>query len=144
MRSPQSDVGENEIPRLLHKLAATIEARQGNDESILHDMRRSAGAAARAHAADVRPVTDVDREAEVDVAIEHRAAHDDVGLMGRQVGVVGDEDVAGLRLRKFRDNRPHRANERAKVDTDAARLDHHPARPVEQRTGKVVALRKRR
>src|ERR1700733_6690801 len=52
------------------------------------------GATSGAHAADIRPVTDIDREPDVRAVAEHGPADDDVRLVGGQIRMVGDVYVA--------------------------------------------------
>jgi hypothetical protein len=52
-------------------------------------------------------VPDIDRIAGMPVVAEHRPTHNDVGLVGGEIRIVGDEDVARLRLGEFGDDRLH-------------------------------------
>src|SRR5580704_14246395 len=103
-------------------------------------MRGGAGTTTRRHAANIGPVADVDRIPEMRFAMEYGTGNYHVGLVRREIRVVSDEDVARLGMREFSHQRLHGADQRTQMHADAARLDHHPSRTVEDRAGEVVAL----
>ena len=92
-----ADVREQQLPDLLHVLAAALDLDRGHADALVEDLGRLAGEGARHHAADLLQMADGHGEAHELVIDEDRLDQRVLGaVQAAAVGVVVADHVAGL------------------------------------------------
>ena len=90
-----TDVVQDNVNDVLAKLASANELYRWQTQSLLHDLGRRRGKAARHHAAGIRPMAGIRQVAPKSAAIVERAHHLDVHQMGAaEIGVIDQDHVA--------------------------------------------------
>src|SRR5947208_4731011 len=115
------------------------ETRRRNDDSLLVQLARARGHAARRHAAHVGMVR-ADNAVPADLPVDvDRADEGEIGkVTAAAIRIVENEQLAGLGDRLQAAYRGHRIRERAEVHRNVGRLRDHLAIGIEQRGRRVA------
>ena len=138
-----TDIREEQLPHLLHVLAAAHDLDRRYTKSFLEDLGRLARESARHHAADLLQMADRHGEAHELVIDEDRLDQRMLGaVQAAAVGVVVADHVAGLEgvQRDLLDATPHQQGHAADHGRAVFGLRDHLAFRARERAGEVQRL----